>query len=190
MHDCWEAVLWTLSDGKGFLDINETKLATGGSSAGANLAAIMCQRAVDRGNPKFCLQLLSVPVMDNTADITNNESWKENQFSPALPAEKMLWYRRHYLPNEMDWGHSEASPLFWKGDWSKLPPACFVLGELDVLRTEGEQFGAKLEEAGVKAEINIMKGQPHPFIAMDGVLEAGSRAITLFCDALYKALYA
>ncbi|KAK9791638.1 putative Alpha/beta hydrolase fold-domain-containing protein [Seiridium cardinale] len=189
VHDCWEAVLWTLGEGKDILDIDTTKLATGGSSAGANLAAIMCQRSADRGGPKFLLQLLSVPVMDNTADITNNESWKENQFTPALPAEKMLWYRCHYLPNKEDWGHPEASPLFWKGDWSKLPPACFVLGELDVLRTEGEQFGKKLEEAGVQADINIMKGQPHPFIAMDEALEAGSRAITLFCDALYKAMY-
>ncbi|KAH6643409.1 alpha/beta hydrolase fold-domain-containing protein [Truncatella angustata] len=189
VHDSWEAVLWTLGEGKEILNIDENKLATGGSSAGANLAAIMCQRSADRGGPRFLLQLLSVPVMDNTADATNNKSWKENQFSPALPAEKMLWYRRHYLPDGNDWDHPEASPLFWKGDWSKLPAACFVLGELDVLRTEGEQFGKKLEEAGVKADINVMKGQPHPFIAMDAVLEAGARAITLFCDALYNAMY-
>ncbi|KAF7532939.1 hypothetical protein G7054_g7486 [Neopestalotiopsis clavispora] len=189
VDDCWEAVLWALGEGKKILDINETKLATGGSSAGANLAAIMCQRAADRGGPKFLLQLLSVPVMDNTADVSNNQSWAENQFSPALPAEKMLWYRRHYLPKQEDWAHPEASPLFWKGDWSKLPPACFVLGELDVLRIEGEQFAEKLKDAGVAADVNTMSGQPHPFIAMDAVLEAGSRAITLFCDALYKAMY-
>ncbi|KAK8041033.1 alpha/beta hydrolase fold-domain-containing protein [Apiospora phragmitis] len=189
VHDCWEAVLWALGEGKQILGLDTTKLGTGGSSAGANLAAIMCQRAADRGGPKFSIQLLSVPVMDNSADETNNESWKQNQFTPALPAKKMLWYRYHYLPNKEDWKHAEASPLFWAGDWSKLPPACFVLGELDVLRSEGKQFGKKLTDAGVKADINIMKGQPHPFIAMDAVLEAGSRAITLFCDALHDAFY-
>ncbi|KAK7404150.1 hypothetical protein QQX98_010054 [Neonectria punicea] len=189
VHDSWEAVLWVVGDGAERLSLDTTKMATGGSSAGANLAAIMCQRAVDRGGPKFSLQLLSVPVMDNTANTTNNVSWKENQNSPALPAPKMLWYRNHYLPKEDDWSHPEASPLFWKGDWSKLPPACFVLGELDVLRSEGEQFAVKLEESGVATDVNIMKGQPHPFIAMDAVLEAGSRAITVFCDALHKAMY-
>lgn len=161
----------------------------GGSSAGANLAAIMCQRAVTRGFPKFSLQLLSVPVMDNTADVTNNVSWRENQHSPALPAPKMLWYRNHYLPNKDDWAHPEASPLFWRGEWSQLPPACFVLGELDVLRTEGEEFAKKLEENGVQADVNIMTGQPHPFIAMDAILEAGSRAITIFCEALYSKMH-
>ncbi|CVK84584.1 related to lipase 2 [Fusarium proliferatum] len=189
VHDSWEAVLWVMGAGKEILGLDTSKLATGGSSAGANLAAIMCQRAADRGSPKFSLQLLSVPVMDNTADITNNVSWKENQHSPALPAPKMLWYRNHYLPNKEDWAHPEASPIFWNGDFSKLPPACFVVGELDVLRSEGEQFAKKLQDAGVKAELNVMKGQPHPFIAMDAVLEAGSRAITLFCDALYKTMY-
>ncbi|KAK8135580.1 alpha/beta hydrolase fold-domain-containing protein [Apiospora sp. TS-2023a] len=189
VHDSWEAVLWALGDGKTILNLDTTRMGTGGSSAGANLAAIICQRAADRGGPKFSVQLLSVPVMDNSADETNNDSWKQNQFTPALPAKKMIWYRCHYLPNKEDWKHPEASPLFWKGDWSKLPPACFVLGELDVLRSEGEQFGKKLADAGVKADINIMRGQPHPFIAMDAALEAGSRSITLFCDALRGALY-
>lgn len=189
VHDSWEAVLWVLGKGKDILNLDTTKIATGGSSAGANLAAIMCQRAADRGAPCFSLQLLSVPVMDNTAEVTSNPSWNENQHSPALPAVKMLWYRHHYLPNPEDRSHPEASPLFWKGDWAKLPRACVVLGELDVLRSEGEQFAKKLEEAGVKADVHIMKGQPHPFIAMDAVLEAGSRAITLFCEALHKAFY-
>ncbi|KAI9157986.1 triacylglycerol lipase [Paramyrothecium foliicola] len=189
VDDSWEAVLWVLGQGKLELELDITRMATGGSSAGANLAAIMCQRAVARGSPNFSLQLLSVPVMDNTADTTNNASWNENQHSPALPAPKMLWYRNHYLPNKEDWSHPEASPLYWSGDWSKLPPACLVLGELDVLRTEGEDFAKKLQANGVKADVTIMEGQPHPFIAMDAVLEAGSRAITLFCDALYKALH-
>ena len=189
VEDSWEAVLWVLGEGKQTLSLNTSKMATGGSSAGANLAAIMFQRAATQGNAKFSLQLLSVPVMDNSADVTNNTSWKDNQYAPALPAPKMLWYRHHYLPNKEDWVNPEASPLFWKGNWSKLPPACFVLGELDVLRSEGEQFGKKLQDAGVKAEINIMKGQPHPFIAMDAALQDGSRAITLFCDALHQTMY-
>lgn len=189
VHDSWEAVLWTIGEGKEILGLDTSKMATGGSSAGGNLAAIMCQRAVARGSPHFSLQLLSVPVMDNTATVDTNTSWRENQHAPALPAPKMLWYRYHYLPNEQDRGHPEASPLFWEGDWSKLPPACMVVGELDVLRSEGEQFAKKMEEGGVKADVHVMKGQPHPFLAMDAALEAGSRAITLFCEALHKAMY-
>ena len=182
-------MLWALGAGKEILGLDTTRIATGGSSAGGNLAAIMCQRAVARQTCNFRLQLLSVPVVDNTADTTNNASYKENEHVPALPAAKMLWYRNHYLPDPKDWANPGSSPLFWDGDWSALPPAVLVLGELDVLRTEGEQFSQKLRDAGVRAETHIMKGQPHPFIAMDGALEAGRQAITYFCEALLAAVY-
>jgi acetyl esterase/lipase len=190
VDDCWESFLWAVNGSASELShVNTNVIAVGGSSAGGNLTAIVCQRAtrIDLGGKKVVLQLLSVPVMDNTALATNNPSWKENEFTPALPAAKMLWYRCHYLPNQADWPHPEASPLFWDGDWSRLPPAVTLVGELDVLRHEGQQFGNKLLAAGVESETHVMKGQPHPFIAMDGVLEAGRSAITIFCEALLRA---
>jgi acetyl esterase/lipase len=189
VDDCWESVLWSLAEGAEVLGLNRAKIVVGGSSAGGNLAAIMCQRAAARNGPKMLLQLLSVPVMDNTAEPSNNLSWKDNEFVPALPALKMMWYRNHYLPDKSDWAHPEASPLFWEGDWSKLAPAVIVVGELDVLRHEGQQCGEKLRDAGLEADVHVMKGQPHPFIAMDGVLEAGRQAITYFCEALESAMY-
>ncbi|KAI0473574.1 Alpha/Beta hydrolase protein [Xylariaceae sp. FL0804] len=195
VEDCWEAVLWALGQGAKVLGIDPSKLAAGGSSAGGNLTAIMCQRAAaaaargESGGPKFMLQLLSVPVMDNTADPSCGGSWKENRKAPALPAPKMLWYREHYLPDRAHWADPEASPLRWQGDWALLPPAVIVVGELDVLRDEGRAFGERLREAKVRADVHTMKGQPHPFIAMDGVLTAGKEAITLFCDALEETMY-
>jgi acetyl esterase/lipase len=35
---------------------------------------------------------------------------------------------------------------FWQGDYSQLPPALVMVGELDVLRTEGEQYAEKLQK--------------------------------------------
>jgi triacylglycerol lipase len=101
----------------------------------------------------------------------------------------MLWYRNHYLPNAVDCTNPEASPLFYQGDWSKLPPALVMVGELDVLRTEGEQYAEKLQKSGVEVDLQVMKGMPHPFLAMDGVLSEGKRCITLMCDALQKAFW-
>ncbi|KAL4870218.1 hypothetical protein BDV12DRAFT_166410 [Aspergillus spectabilis] len=185
VHDCWEALLWLILEGPATLNINISKLATGGSSAGGNLAAIMTHKALTLSPPvKFLAQLLSVPVMDNTASVSNNDSYRSYEFVPALPALKMLWYRTHYLPNEEDWSHPEASPLFYIGNWSALPRALIMVGELDVLRKEGEQYGEKLKQAGVEVDLQVMKGMPHPFLAMDGVLKEGKRSITLMCDLL------
>ncbi|KAK1713991.1 alpha/beta hydrolase fold-domain-containing protein [Colletotrichum lupini] len=194
VDDCWESVLWAIStNGTEKLNLDISRIAIGGSSAGANLTAIICQRATKRPDfPAVATQLLSVPVADNTATVDSTKpehaSWKENEFTPALPAEKMMWYRYHYLPDKETWAHPEASPLLWDGDWSKLPPAVVVVGELDVLRSEGEAIGKKLQDAGVETDVHIMKGQPHPFVAMDEALEDGRRAITYFCDKLIELL--
>lgn len=187
VHDSWEAVLWTRTHLPNIHPVNPTKLAVGGSSAGGNLAAIMTQRCASLHQPTFLSQYLIVPVTDNTATTSTSKTYKDYEFTPALPAEKMLWYRRHYLPDEANWADVEASPLLWEGDWSLLPPALIVVGELDVLRGEGEQFADQLKRAGASADLRVMKGMPHPFLAMDGVLAAGKDAIRYICETLMEA---
>lgn len=183
-------LLWLISDGPSALPIDLSKIATGGSSAGGNLAAIITQKALTLSPPlRFCIQLLSVPVTDNTATVENNVTYRRYEHTPALPALKMLWYRNHYLPNEADRANPEASPLFYDGDWSQLPQALVMVGELDVLRTEGEQYAKKLQQSGVEVDLQVMKGMPHPFLAMDGVLSEGKRCITLMCNTLQKAFW-
>lgn len=198
MDDAWEAVLWIAKpETAALLTVdNITKLAVAGSSAGANLAAVMCQRTTSRAKSmrhpvRFSIQLLSVPITDNTADVASKDypSWNENQHAPGLPADKMLWFRKHYLPDKKDWDHPDVSPLLWEGPWFKLPPACILTGELDILRDEGVAFGKKLSEAGVQADVHVFKRQPHPFIAMDGVLQDGAEAVTVLCRALCRAMY-
>jgi len=150
----------------------------------------MTQKALSRPELRlsFCMQLLVVPVTDNTASTESSSTYKTYEHTAALPAEKMLWYRRHYLPNPEDWANPEASPLFFpQEEFEKLPPAVVIVGELDVLRGEGEAYAQKLQNSGVKAEVHVMKGMPHPFLAMDGVLEAGKRAITLLSEGLTSA---
>ncbi|KAL3469586.1 Alpha/Beta hydrolase protein [Aspergillus californicus] len=190
VHDSWETLLWLLTPSafkSPALNINVdiAKLATGGSSAGGNLAAIITQKALTLSPPvTFLAQLLSVPVTDNTATVSTNASYRSYEFTPALPAAKMLWYRNHYLPDPNDWAHPEASPLFWSGDWTRLPRALVMVGELDVLRAEGEEYAERLRGAGVEVDLQVMQGMPHPFLAMDGVLSEGRRSITLMCELL------
>ncbi|KFZ23030.1 hypothetical protein V502_02493 [Pseudogymnoascus sp. VKM F-4520 (FW-2644)] len=187
VHDSWETVLWVQDIGASLLSLDLNKIAIGGSSAGGNLGAIMSHKGASRGAFSFVQQILIVPVTDNTATTSNNQSYKICEYTAALPAEKMLWYRRHYLPNESDWADPEASPLLYEDNWSKQPPALILVGELDVLRSEGEAYGKKLDDAGVKVELYVMKGMPHPFLAMDGSLTAGKQAITYMCEALKNA---
>lgn len=178
------------------LNLDLSKLAIGGSSAGGNLAAVMTQKALLQRQQlpsylsqeiRFLKQLLIVPVTDNTADIENNPTYKSSEHVPALPALKMLWYRNHYLPDRATWTDPEASPLLFPAEkFAHLPPAVVLVGQLDVLRHEGEEYARKLGDAGVDAKVEVMTGMPHPFLAMDAVLDEGKRAITILCDTLVE----
>jgi acetyl esterase/lipase len=197
VHDAWEALLWTVTKGVKVLNLDPSRLAIGGSSAGGNLAAVMTQKALmlrdqmvsglDSGI-KFVKQLLIVPVTDNTASVETNPSYRSCEYTPALPPLKMLWFRNHYLPDPSTWEEVEASPLLFPAErFAELPPAVILVGELDVLRHEGEEYARKLKDAGVDARVELMKGMPHPFLAMDAVLDQGQRAITILCETLVDA---
>ena len=191
VYDCWEAFLWITSTGARILNLDLGKVAIGGSSAGANLAAVMTQKALSRSNTggriDLKLQLLVVPVTDNTATTETNATWRTLENTAALPAAKMLWYRNHYLPDPVTRSHPDASPLLFRGDFGKLPSAVILVGEVDVVRHEGEEYARKLQDAGADVRLEVMPGMPHSFLALDAVLDEGRRAITILCEALVGA---
>ncbi len=190
VDDAFETVLWAMKEGETVLNLDLSKAAIGGASAGANLAAAVTQRVSSREDVlcqvRFKIQLLVVPVVDNTSTVETSPSYREFEHTPALSAKKMLWYRSLYLPNVERRSESEASPLLFE-NFDKLPPAVILVGELDVVRHEGEEYGRKLREAGVMAKVEVMRGMPHPFLALDGVLDEGKRAVKIICDSLREA---
>jgi acetyl esterase/lipase len=107
-------------------------------------------------------QLLVVPITDNTATLENNSTWKDCEHTPALNPEKMMYYRDHYLPSKRSWTDIEASPLLLPTEqFAGLPPAQILVGELDILRHDGEEYARKLRKSGVAADVEVMKGMPH-----------------------------
>ncbi|EEP78759.1 conserved hypothetical protein [Uncinocarpus reesii 1704] len=188
----WPVLLYYHGGGWVLGNIDTENVVCSNICARANCVVVTTDYSVARSFPPLRIQLLHVPVMDNTANVSNNRSYRDYEHTPALPAAKMLWFRHHYLPNESDRSNPEASPLFYPDSaatWNGLPHAIVVVGELDVLREEGEQYAAKLKKNGVSTDLHVMQGQPHPFLAMDGVLEAGRQAITYMVEGCKTRFY-
>ncbi|KAH9944333.1 lipase/ esterase [Epithele typhae] len=172
VEDTVEALQWVHTKGPELLGINPALIAVGGSSSGANLAAIATHRAQALAIP-LAFQLLVVPVTDNTAAVGDGRypSWTENAKTVSLVPEKMVWFKNNYSPNPEDWTHPDNSPIFATDESFKgAPPAWIAVCELDILRDEGIAYGDKLKKAGVPAEVKVYKGAPHPIMAMDGEL--------------------
>ncbi len=145
LEDAIAAVRWT-SEHAPELRADPARIALGGDSAGANLAAAALNRlATDPGAPKLAAQLLLYPVIDHFS--ANHPSYEENATGNGLTAESMRWFWRQYTGNA-DPNDPGVSPLRTKV-LPPLPPTLVTTAEYDVLRDEGTAYAERLRAAGV-----------------------------------------
>jgi cation diffusion facilitator CzcD-associated flavoprotein CzcO/acetyl esterase/lipase len=163
--DAYAAVRW-IAEHASELGGLADRLVLAGWSAGANLAAVSCQRARDEGGPAIAGQLLVAPVVD--CDL-GRDSYRENGDGYVLTAALMEWFWSHYadLAERRD---PRASPLR-AGSLASLPPAAIFTCELDPLRDEGVAYAEALAAAGVEVEHHPCRGHIHTsLLAVDVIL--------------------
>jgi acetyl esterase/lipase len=153
--------------------------AVAGWSAGANIAAVVAQRARDEGGPEITGQLLLNPVTD--CDMTR-PSYTENSDGYILTSALMAWFWGHYAePDERT--DPRASPLR-TSSLADLPPAMIVTCEFDPLRDEGEAYAKALAAAGVDVQHHRARGQIHTSIPAVGALLSGAATRGQMAEAL------
>src|SRR5262249_4510688 len=140
VDDAWAATEWVAGNAAA---LGVDRIAVGGDSAGGNLAAVVAQRARDRGLP-LALQVLVYPVIDADLDSPGYLALGEGL---NLTRAKMAWYWERYLAGA-DPFTPEASPLR-ASDLSGVAPALVQTAEYDPLVYEGEAYAAALDAAGV-----------------------------------------
>jgi len=183
VEDCYAATLW-VADNARDLGCEPTRLAVGGTSAGANLAAAVPLMARDRGQPAIAFQLLVYPITDGGMD---TPSYRENAEGYFLTSAAMSWFWNHYVSSDADRVHPYAAPIN-AIDLSGLPPALVITAEYDPLRDEGEAYAARLREAGVPVTCTRYDGTIHSFVSMAPNLEIGKRALEQIIEALRSTL--
>ncbi|PGH03806.1 hypothetical protein AJ80_08619 [Polytolypa hystricis UAMH7299] len=200
IEDSWAALNWVRSKSKE-LSIDPDRLAVGGMSAGGHLSAVLAHLCRDNGFP-LRLQVLTVPVVDMHSSFTLDgkfdrantpyESYREMEFTPALPAARMEYFHRHWLGTPRpessgeDW---KISPIF-APNFANLASALVFTAELDVLRDEGEAYAEKLKAAGVEVEVIRVLGVAHSFSQLDDILDGAKMFDKKSIGAIGKALSA
>ncbi len=184
-EDCYAATGWVAHHGQE-LGADAARIAVGGDSAGGNLAAAVCLMARDRGGPALVFQLLVYPVTDRNFD---TPSYKDNATGYGLTREAMMWYWDKYLARESDARNPYAAPLRAR-DLSGLPPALIITAEYDPLRDEGEEYGRRLQAAGVPTTVTRYEGMIHGFFGRSAVMDKGREAVAQACSMLRAAFSA
>ncbi len=185
-EDCFAALQQIIARA-GELGIDGTRVAVGGDSAGAALAASVCLMAQDRGGPPIRFQALVYPVTDSVSLETPSHHHNAEGF--YLTRKSVIWFRDQYLPRPADRENPYASPLRRK-DLRGLPPALIVTAEFDPLRDEGQAYAARLLDADVPVVLSNYAGMIHGFFSLSAFLTAGRRVHDEIAAALRDALQA
>ena len=165
------AVLQALVADASALGIDPARIAVGGDSAGANLAAVLTLMARDGAAPPACQQMLFYPVTDLVDELP---SYTRHGLDGPLTADDMRWFAGQYVGGA-DPGDWRISPL--RASLTGLPPAFVLTAGYDPLCDEGMAYARGLDAAGVAAVHLHMPTQIHGFLTMGRLIPAAGAAL-------------
>ncbi len=156
LDDCYAALEWIHQQASA-RNIDTSRIAVGGMSAGGGLAATLAQRAYDN-QVALRFQFLIYPMLDPlTAVLSDTDN------------RGLTWTRGS---NEFAWeaylGHSPGIPELRdyaapanRKNLAGLPPAWIGVGDADLFYAENLQYVERLNAAGVKADLVVAPGMYH-----------------------------
>ena len=172
--DTWAAYEWVLKNAKS-LNGDPAKVALAGESAGGNMAVAISMMARDRKVRMPVHQLLVYPVANHAFD---TPSYQENANAKPLGKAGMQWFFSHYLKNPADGDNARVS-VVRAANFKGLPPTTVITAQIDPLRSEGESYAKKLQEAGVDVRHQNYDGVAHEFFGMGAVVDKAKQAVQL-----------
>jgi len=168
VDDCLAATNFVLEQ-KAALSIHASRVAVGGDSAGANLAAVVAIALKE----KLVFQLLIYPATDQRMA---TPSLERNGEGYLLTRSMMQAFRGYYLPREQDRLDWRSSPLLAKS-LAGVPPAFLLTAGFDPLLDEGRAYAERLAKEGVEVAYRNFEDMVHGFIVMGGVLDVANEAV-------------
>ena len=165
------------------LGCDPDRLAIGGDSAGANLAAVVCHTAP----VPLRFQILIYPVTDARA---GHPSYEETADGYFLTRAGMHWFIGHYLSGgQGSPDDPRVSPLLASdGLVAAGPPALVLTAGFDPLRDEGIAYADRLADAVVTTTHVHYPSQIHGFFSLGHLLRDARSAHALVAQALVDAL--
>jgi acetyl esterase/lipase len=163
-------------------DVDATRIAVAGASAGGGLAAQIALHARDLGEIRLAAQILVYPMLDDRTvlridlDESGFRLWD-------IRSNRVGWSA--YLGHEA--GGVDASPIAVPSrneDLRGLPPAWIGVGSLDLFCDEDMAYAERLRAADVPCETIVVDGVFHGF---DGIVQ-DSAATLRFRESMFAVM--
>lgn len=156
------------------LGIDAGRIGLAGDSAGATVAAMICNEYERDKLIKPCLQLLVYPMTDANMETPSMKKYTDTPFWNSANHQKMwdISFGDRYkeaLENGSPGEDVKKETLPMHSVLPAVIPDTYIeTAEFDCLHDEGILYGRKLEDAGTKVEYNDTKGTFHGYdMALD-----------------------
>ncbi|MET9608155.1 alpha/beta hydrolase [Streptomyces sp. NPDC006512] len=180
LDDARAVLAWTAAHADG-LGIDPARIAVGGHSAGAGIAAALALRARDERGPAIRFQLLNQPGLDD-----RQETWSARNFTdtPWFDRARITTAWRHCLGSRPATAYTAPARAT---DLTGLPPAHIATAEFCPNRDEGIEYALRLMRSGVPVELHQWPGTFHGSQAILSA-DVSQRQIAELGGALRRAL--
>ncbi len=187
IEDCYAALKWVVDNADEF-NVDISKIAIAGASAGGGLTAALALMVRDRGEIKVAFQAPLYPMIDDRNETPSSYEINEKNLPTAWNREAnvVAWnmYLGKYASGEVPIYAAPARAT----DLSGLPPAYTFIGQLDPFRDETIEYVARLAQAGVPVEFHLYPGCFHGFDSIFNDAKISTQAREEFINALSRAL--
>lgn len=165
LEDACAATRWVMGQTEAF-GLDPRRVGVGGDSAGATLAAAVCQTLTAAGEGGIALQVLLCPILDYRAQTASRCEFAHGYLLDRGTLEHDL---AHLLGPADDADDPRISPLRAPA-FGGLPPACIHTAECDPLRDEGKLYAQRLRESDVQVRYRCHPGMIHLFYGLGAVI--------------------
>jgi len=164
LDDSYNAFKWVAAHAAAFGG-DTSRIVLAGNSAGANLVAVIAQKAKKDGIVnKIKLQVMNgLPADLSPHNMETAVSYQENAKGYWQTKAACYFAVELYAPGK--YNDPEVSPML-TADVKGLPPAVIINAEFDPLRDDGIHYAAKLKNAGVKVWDKCFAGQIHMLLGL------------------------
>ena len=165
LNDATAALQW-LADNTDTLAVHPARIAIGGISAGAGLAAGLALHTRDKTDIQLAFQFLLCPMIDDrcvTASshmITDKRVWNRDS---NLIAWKHYLHRDKTPEQELYKDVCEYAAASRATNLSGLPSAYIAVGSVDAFVDENRDYAQRLQAAGVSTQFEVFEGGFHGF---------------------------
>lgn len=160
INEIYAATKWVAENGDE-INVDGNNMAIVGNSVGGNMTAVTALKAIENNGPKIKALVMMWPLTDASME---HESYKLFGKDRFLTAKEMAWMFDLYSTDREELNSKYISVLNAElEELQDFPPTLIITAGNDILRDEGEAFGRKLDEAGVKVVTTRYNGTIHDF---------------------------